>query len=64
MLILYQGANIDYAATHGETPLLIAAQRGRASAVRILLQSKTNANLADAGGGTPLLRQMKTATRR
>jgi ankyrin repeat protein len=58
--LLKAGAYIDASNRVGQTPLMLAAANGHASAVKYLLEHKANANHCDQFGFTPLLRAVSS----
>jgi len=54
--LLYKGADPNLKDRQGNTPLLIAIDRGYGDLVPILLKGKANPNLAGDGGQTPLIK--------
>jgi hypothetical protein len=54
-LLLQRGAQVDARDGGGDTPLLVAARRGAAPVIEVLLGAKADANARDARGGTPLM---------
>jgi ankyrin repeat protein len=54
--LLAKGANPNIKNRQGDTPLLLAIDRGYGDLVPILLKAKANPNLAGDGGQTPLIK--------
>jgi ankyrin repeat protein len=54
--LLAKGANPNLKDKAGNTPLLLAIDRGYAGLIPILLKGKANPNLAGEGGQTPLIK--------
>lgn len=59
VLINQPDINVNLQDREGNTPLLIAAERGWGPGVTALLAKKANANLANAAGVTPLIRAVQ-----
>lgn len=54
--LLKQGADVNFVDDYGNTPLIIASQKGRSKVVQLLLTKKEiNVNLADKNGLTPII---------
>ena len=54
--LLYKGANPNIKDRQGNTPLLLAVDRGYGDLIPLLLKGKANPNLAGDGGQTPLIK--------
>ncbi|HWU74420.1 MAG TPA: ankyrin repeat domain-containing protein [Sphingomonas sp.] len=54
--LLAKGANPNIKNRQGDTPLLVAVDRGYGDLIPILLKHKANPNLAGDGGQTPLIK--------
>jgi len=54
--LLAKGANPNIKNRQGDTPLLVAIDRGYGDLIPILLKHKANPNLAGDGGQTPLIK--------
>jgi ankyrin repeat protein len=54
--LLYKGANPNLKNRQGDTPLLVAVDRGYGDLIPLLLKGKANPNLAGDGGQTPLIK--------
>jgi ankyrin repeat protein len=59
VLINQPDVNVNIQDRDGNTPLLIAAERGWEPGVTALLAKKANVNLANSGGVTPLIRAVQ-----
>ena len=60
-LLIAKGASVDAVDAAGETALAIAARRGAADVIGVLLDAKANPNLTDARGDTPLMLAVSAA---
>ena len=56
VLLLDHGASVNLAATTGDTPLMVAADRYQASIVKVLLDHGGDPNAMDRDGNTVLIR--------
>ena len=54
--LLGKGANPNVKNRQGDTPLLVAVDRGYGDLIPILIRNKANPNLAGDGGQTPLIK--------
>lgn len=59
VLINQPDINVNLQDREGNTPLLIAAERGWEAGVNALVAKKANVNLANSGGVTPLIRAVQ-----
>ena len=60
VLINQPDVNVNIQDREGNTPLLVAAERGWEAGVTALIAKKANVNLANTGGATPLIRAVQT----
>jgi ankyrin repeat protein len=60
VLLAQPEINVNIQDREGNTPLLIAAERGWNPGVDALIKKKANVNLANVGGVTPLIRAVQT----
>jgi len=59
VLINQPDVNVNIQDREGNTPLLVAAERGWDAGVTALIAKKANVNLANSGGVTPLIRAVQ-----
>ncbi|WP_262408777.1 ankyrin repeat domain-containing protein [Sphingomonas sp. JC676] len=59
VLINQPDVNVNIQDREGNTPLLVAAERGWDAGVTALIAKKANVNLANMGGVTPLIRAVQ-----